>query len=249
MIKIEKYVKSTKQSKMITMKEHIVKNVHIHILIVRIISKFVKFTMAIHQRHIITKKCREVEKIMSYRRDVSVEEREKWINKIDELLDVQFDKTLKKIKEDIKLEVKKAIKRIKEGEVNVVKFNIKGYINFINLSSATLPIIMSEELTMAYVQASGWWEDKLEYFNNYTNNYNLYVFSSKKYGVHFYSFKFFKGENDSFFNRFLTRTGKKLCKNLIQYFEEKNIKLKFKCLNGYTNNINITVKCNKNSKI
>lgn len=128
-------------------------------------------------------------------------------------------------------------------------FIVKGYINFTNLSSATLPIIMNEELTWAYVEASGRWTDDLGAFNNFSKKYDIYAFSSKKHGIHFYAFKFYKGEMDSYFaNCFLTKTGKRFCDILKQYFEGKNIKLKFECHDNTPDCIDIIVKCNKKSR-
>ncbi len=116
---------------------------------------------------------------MSYIRKVSRADREKWMKRIDELLDIEFEKTIEKIRNDIEEKSTSAIKKIKLGKIKRDKFVVSGYINFLNLRSATLPIIMNEELTWAYVEASGRWTDDLMAFNAFSKKYDLYVFSSK----------------------------------------------------------------------
>lgn len=185
---------------------------------------------------------------MSYIRKVSSADRKKWMKKIDELLDIEFEKTVKKIRNDIEEKATSTMEEIMSGKIKRATFVVRGYINFTNLTSATLPIIMNDELTWAYVEASGRWTDNLGAFNAYSKKYDLYVFSSKKHGIHFYAFKFYKGEMGSpIANCFLTKTGKKFCDSLRRYFEGKNIKLNFECHDGTPDCIDITVKCNKKS--
>lgn len=176
---------------------------------------------------------------------VSRKKKKEYMQKIDELLDIEFKKTVDKIKNDIEMRAEEAIDKIKSGKSKKEKFVINGYANFRYLSNITLPIIMNEELTWAYMLASGRGRDDLAFFNSFTKKYDLYVFSSEKYNTHWYGFRFYHGED---FPIFPTKTGKRFFCLLKEYFQKKNIKLNFSCYLRSPTCIKITVKCDQESK-
>lgn len=185
---------------------------------------------------------------MSYRKKVSKKDRIKWINKIDELLDIEFEKTVNKIKNDIEEKAVSAIKKIKAGKIKKAEFIVKAYVNFTYPANNTLPTIMNDELTFAYYEASGDFSGDLMNFNNYSKKYDIFAISSEDYGIRFYSFQFYKKNSDESIFPFRTKTGKNFCNTLRLFFEEKNIKLKFKH-DGLVDCMTIMVKCDKNSII
>ncbi len=176
---------------------------------------------------------------------VSRKQKKEYMQKIDELLDIEFKRTVDKIKNDIEMKSAEAVDKIKSGKSKKEKFQIKGFISFTNLSAATLPIIVNEELTWTYMLASGRGRDDLGWFNAFTKKYDLCTFSSERYNTHWYGFRFYKGEN---FPIFLTKTGKRFCCLLKNYFQQKNIRLKFSCYLRSPSCIKITVECNQESK-